>query len=142
MKAKVIFTLIAIEAFRSVTDHKTVHSKGDKLETQDVKRVNSLVSRGLAEIVSAEAAIEEDDQTLDSAGGTGNAGNGGGNGGEKPTTVSFDGKDYDLQVIKDALASIGVMSAPNAGVNGLTKKIADLTDDQKASLAEKLSTKE
>ena len=142
MKAKVIFTLIAIEAFRSVTDHKTVHSKGDKLETQDVKRVNSLVSRGLAEIVSAEAAIEEDDQTLDSAGGTGNAGNDGGNGAEKPTTVSFDGKDYDLQVIKDALVSIGVMFAPNAGVNGLTKKIADLTDDQKTALAEKLSTNE
>lgn len=135
MKAKVIFTLIALEAFRSVTDHKTVHSKGDTLETQDVKRVNSLVSRGLAEIVSAEAAIE-DDQTPDPAG------NAGGKGSEKPTTVSFDGKDYDLQVIKDALVSIGVMFAPNAGVNGLTKKIADLTDDQKAALAEKLSTNE
>ena len=34
------------------------------------------------------------------------------------------------------------MFAPNAGVNGLTKKIGELTDDQKAALAEKLSTKE
>jgi hypothetical protein len=141
MKAKVKFILIALEAFRSVTDHKTIHSKGNTLETQDVKRVNSLVSRGLAEIVSAEAAIE-DDQTPDPAGDAGNAGKAGGNGAEKPTTVSFDGKDYDLQVIKDALVSIGVMFAPNAGVNGLTKKIGELTDDQKAALAEKLSTKE
>jgi len=141
MKAKVKFILIALEAFRSVTDHKTIHSKGNTLETQDVKRVNSLVSRGLAEIVSVEAAIE-DDQTPDPAGDAGNAGKAGGNGAEKPTTVSFDGKDYDLQVIKDALISIGVMFAPNAGVNGLTKKIGELTDDQKAALAEKLSTKE
>ena len=142
MKAKVIFTLIALEAFRSVTDHKTVHSKGDTLETQDVKRVNNLVSRGLAEIVKVETAIEEDEPVINNPGGAGKTGNAGGGDNGKPTTVAFDGKDYDLQVIKDALISIGVMFAPNAGVNGLTKKIADLTDDQKAALAEKLSTNE
>ena len=133
MKVRVNFILTVLVTFRSVTDNKTVHSQGDTLEIQDVKRVNNLVSRGLAEIVKVETAIEEDEPVINNAGGGDNG---------KPTTVAFDGKDYDLQVIKDALVSIGVMFAPNAGVNGLTKKIGELTDDQKAALAEKLSTKE
>ena len=137
MKVRVNFILMVLVTFRSVTDHKTVHSQGDTLEIQDVKRVNNLVSRGLAEIVKVETAIEEDEPVINNPGGAGKTGNNG-----KPTTVAFDGKDYDLQVIKDALISIGVMFAPNAGVNGLTKKIGELTDDQKAALAEKLSTKE
>ena len=142
MKVRVNFILMVLVTFRSVTDHKTVHSQGDTLEIQDVKRVNNLVSRGLAEIVKVETAIEEDEPVINNPGGAGKTGNAGGGDNGKPTTVAFDGKDYDLQVIKDALISIGVMFAPNAGVNGLTKKIGDLTDDQKAALAEKLSTKE
>ena len=139
MKAKVIFTLIALEAFRSVTDHKTVHSKGPTLETEDVKRVNSLVSRGLAELIEAKAANEDD--VVNDAGA--DAGDGGKQGGATtPGKVAFDGKEYDPQEVKNALIAIGVPVAPNAGVNGLTKKIGEITDDQKASLAEKLSTKE
>lgn len=137
---KIVFVLIALEAFRSVTDHKTVHSKGDTLETEDVKRVNSLVSRGLAELIEAKAANE--DEVVKDAGA--DAGNGGGTGGgtAKPGKVAFDGKEYDTQEIKNALIAIGVPVAPNAGVNGLTKKIGEITEDQKALLAEKLSVTE
>lgn len=135
---KIVFVLIALEAFRSVTDHKTVHSKGDTLETEDVKRVNSLVSRGLAELIEAKAANEDD--VVDDAGA--DAGKGDGTGTTTPGKVAFDGKEYDPQEVKNALIAIGVPVAPNAGVNGLTKKIGEITDDQKASLAEKLSTKE
>ena len=133
---KIVFVLIALEAFRSVTDHKTVHSKGDTLETEDVKRVNSLVSRGLAELVEAKAANE--DEVVKDAGT--DAGNGGGTGGgtAKPGKVAFDGKEYDPQEIKNALIAIGVPVAPNAGVNGLTKKIGEITEEQTAALKEKL----
>lgn len=131
---KIVFVLIALEAFRSVTDHKTVHSKGDTLETEDVKRVNSLVSRGLAELIEAKAA-NEDDAGAD-------AGKGDGTGTTTPGKVAFDGKEYDPQEIKNALIAIGVPVAPNAGVNGLTKKIGEITEDQKALLAEKLSETE
>ena len=131
---KIVFVLIALEAFRSVTDHKTVHSKGDTLETEDVKRVNSLVSRGLAELIEAKAA-KEDDAGAD-------AGKGDGTGTTTPGKVAFDGKEYDPQEIKNALIAIGVPVAPNAGVNGLTKKIGEITEDQKALLAEKLSVTE
>lgn len=136
---KIVFVLIALEAFRSVTDHKTVHSKGDTLETEDVKRVNSLVSRGLAELIEAKAANEDD--VVNDAGA--DAGDGGKQGGSTtPGKVAFDGKEYDPQKIKNALIAIGVPVAPNAGVNGLTKKIGEITEDQKASLAEKLSVTE
>ena len=131
---KIVFVLIALEAFRSVTDHKTVHSKGDTLETEDVKRVNSLVSRGLAELIEAKAA-KEDDAGAD-------AGKGDGTGTTTPGKVAFDGKEYDPQEIKNALIAIGVPVSPNAGVNGLTKKIGEITEDQKALLAEKLSVTE
>lgn len=139
MKVRVNFILMVLVTFRSVTDHKTVHSQGDTLETEDVKRVNSLVSRGLAELIEAKAANEDD--VVNDAGA--DAGDGGKQGGATtPGKVAFDGKEYDPQEVKNALIAIGVPVAPNAGVNGLTKKIGEITDDQKASLAEKLSTKE
>lgn len=137
---KIVFVLIALEAFRSVTDHKTVHSKGDTLETEDVKRVNSLVSRGLAELVEAKAA--NDGEVVKDAGADAGNGGGTGSGTAKPGKVAFDGKEYDPQEIKNALIAIGVPVAPNAGVNGLTKKIGEITEDQKALLAEKLSETE
>ena len=127
---KIIFVLIAIEAFRSVTDHKTVHSKGDTLETEDVNRVNNLVSRGLAKLVSVKIAD------------AGKGGKQGGTGTVNTDKVAFDSKEYDPQVIKEALISIGIACAPNAGVKSLTGKVEALTEDQKASLAEKLSETE
>ena len=73
----------------------------------------------------------------------GDAGDGGKQGGATtPGKVAFDGKEYNPQEIKNALIAIGVPVAPNAGVNGLTKKIGEITEDQKASLAEKLSVTE
>ena len=137
---KIIFVLIVLEAFRSVTDHKTVHSQGDTLETEDVNRVNNLVSRGLAKLVSVKTVEEGKDGT----GAPVDAGNGGKQEGTKTNSdkVVFDGKEYDPQVIKNALIAIGVAVAPNAGVNGLTKKIGEISEEQKASLVEKLSVTE
>ena len=48
----------------------------------------------------------------------------------------------DDRPIKEALISIGIACAPNAGVKSLTGKVEALTEDQKASLAEKLSATE
>lgn len=138
---KIIFVLIAIEAFRSVADHKTVHSKGDTLETEDVNRVNNLVSRGLAKLVSVKTAEEGNDGAKGNAD-AGKGGKQGGTGTINTDKVAFDGKEYDPQEIKNALIAIGVPVAPNAGVNGLTKKIGEITEDQKALLAEKLSVTE
>lgn len=122
------FKLIVKQTFRDVEDHKTLHNPGSFLETEKVGRVNSLVSRGLAELVSVEAAkggIDAGSETI--------------KGKEKkqtanPDKVAFNGSEYDPQVIKEALISIGVNCAPNAGVKGLTSKVGDLTEDQKTAL--------
>lgn len=132
--AKFKIILIALATFRSAEDHKTLHSKGATVETTDVKRVNSLIKRGLAEIVSIEE-INDGGKVEDS----GAAGNGGDNTQKTdPSKVLFDGKEYEPQTFKEALVGIGVTCAPSIGVNGLTKKIGDLTEDQKKALAEKL----
>ena len=129
-----LFALLVLEAFKDKNDHAIVYQPGDHLETDDLSRVNDLVKRGLAEIESVGVAE-------DAAGDGANGGNAGGSntGGEaKPTKVVFDGNEYEPQVIKDALIAIGVPVAPNAGVNGLTKKIGEITEEQTAALKEKL----
>lgn len=126
--------LAVLDTFRSVTDHKTVHSKGDTVTTTDVKRVNDMVRRGLAEIVAIEDATSEDGEADGGAADGGNTQKPG-----NPEKVAFDGSDYDPQTIKEALVAIGVPCAPNAGVKSLTSKVADLTEDQRKALAEKLS---
>lgn len=130
------FKLKVKQTFRDVEDHKTLHSPGSFLETGKIERVNSLVSRELAELVSVEAANDGKDAGSNTA-----------KGGEKkpvasPDKVAFDGKEYDPQVIKNALISIGVPVAPNAGVNGLTKKVGEISEEQKAALVDKLSNAE
>ena len=127
---KVVMTVL--DTFKSVVDHKTIHSKGDSVEITDVKRVNDLVKRGLAEIVSIEEATEK------GADGDGGAA-GGSNQTATPGKVAFNGSEYDAQVIKEALVAIGVPCAPNAGVKSLSSKVSELTDEQKTALAEKLA---
>lgn len=116
------YTIIldVLKAFRSVTDNDAVLSEGSTLETTDIKRVNSLVGRGLAQI----ASIEEE-----------------GDGG-KADVVPFRGGEHDLQSVKDALTSLGIAFSPNAGVKGIAKKVEELTDEQADALEEKLSVTE
>jgi hypothetical protein len=128
--------LKALKAFRSVTDHKTVHAIGDVLETQDVQRVNNLVSRGLAAVVSIEADKEA------------NADQGAGNGGDSdtkganPDKVAFRGVEYDPQELKAAMVAAEIPVAPNAGAKGIANRLTQLTEDQENALAEKLTKTE
>ena len=126
--------LVVLNPFRSVTDHKTVHSKGDTVKITDIKRVNDMVKRGFAEIVSIEDATDEGTKADGAAADGGNQQKAG-----DPGKVAFGGNDYDPQTIKEALVAIGVPCAPNAGVKSLTSKVAELTEDQKAELTKKLN---
>lgn len=125
--------LKVLKPFRDKLDHKTSYPNGSILETNDPDRVNDLVKRGLAEVVAIEAK------------GTGDVGGADPNkaaSGSKTGVVIFRDEEFDVQTVKNALIAIGVAVAPNAGANGLTKKIGELTGEQADSLAEKLSTKE
>lgn len=128
----ILFVLLVVEQFKDKSDHKTVYNPGDHLETDDLSRVNDLVKRGLAKIETV--GVPEENANGAGADGKGNE--------VTPGKVAFDGKEYDPQEIKNALIAAGVAVAPNAGVNGLTKKIGELSEEQAAALKEKLNVTE
>jgi len=99
---------------RDKVTKKSLHA-GDSLVTDDLDRINDLVSRKLCVITS----IENPDDTA---------------------KVTFGEKEYDTKTIIAALKQIdGVSVANNAGADNLTAKITALTDDQKKTLSELLS---
>lgn len=51
-------------------------------------------------------------------------------------TVIFNENQFDLKTVKDALKSIDIPVAANAGVDAVTKKISELTNEQSKALAE------
>lgn len=127
--------LKALKPFRDITD-KSVVNVGDVLETQDVKRANNLISRGLATVAQIEVAEDADKAN----------GVDGGEGGKAPAgtpgKVAFRGAEYDPQVIKDAMVAVEIPVAPNAGEKGIANRLTQLTEDQANALAEKLTNKE
>lgn len=96
-------------------ENSTIYKVGDTLNVEDLNRVNDLVSRGLCVITSLDAKAEN------------------------TAVVVFLEKEYDVKVVKDALVAIGVSVAANAGVNSITKKVSELTEEQALALGNILS---
>ena len=111
--------LKALKSFRDKTNPEKTYKVGETLGTDDLDRVNDLVSRGICVIVSV---------------------------GEKKQSANADGsdmiKEFEVEAVKTALAAIGVSVAKNAGVTGVTKKLSELTEEQTKALSESLKTKE
>lgn len=89
--------------------------EGDVIKTDDLNRINNLVSRNLCEIVSI--ALDAD---------------------PKQDVVSFNDREYGVEVVRDSLNAIGLTVAKNIGCKGLDKKLAELSDEQKQQLIEEL----
>lgn len=96
---------------------KALLQEGETLLTDDLDRVNNLVQRKLCIITSVEA---QKANTNDAK-------------------VSFNEKEYNLDVVKEAFASIGITLAKNIGVSGVTKKIGELTEEQTQLLNDALN---
>ena len=56
--------------------------------------------------------------------------------------MEFQGATYSLDVVKAALKEIGAGVNTNAGVKGVSDKLATLSEDQIAQLQEKLTVTE
>lgn len=114
-----MFELKALKSFRDKTNPEKNYKVGETLSTDDLERVNNLVSRGICTIVSV---------------------------GEKKLSGAADGagkiklfeKEFDVEAVKTALDAIGITVAKNAGVTGVTKKLSELTEDQTKALSENL----
>lgn len=106
--------LKAIKTFRDKEDKKTVYKEGDTLTVENLDRINDLVSRGLCIITSVET--DDDSGSADK--------------------IKFQEKEFEIKAVKDALISIGVTVANNAGATSINKKLSELTEDQSKALAE------
>lgn len=129
MKQIVIFTLIALIVFKDKITNEIIQP-GGTLHTDDLTRVNDLVHRGLAKIVSV------DNPVLDEQGAGDNSGN------ADAKLVEFQGAQYSLKDVKAALKEIGAGVNANAGVKGVSDKLATLSEDQYIQLQEKLTVTE
>lgn len=129
MKQIVIFTLIALIVFKDKITNEIIQP-GGTLQTDDLTRVNDLVQRGLAKIVSVNNPV------LDEQG----AGDKSGNADAK--LVEFQGAQYSLDDVKAALKEIGAGVNANAGIKGVSDKLAALSEDQISQLQEKLTVTE
>jgi hypothetical protein len=106
--------LKVLKVFKDKGDETKIYKVGDSINVDDINRVNDLVSRGLCVIVAIE------------------------NKGAKPDKITLFEKEFDLSAVKEALVSIGIKVAPNAGVNGVNKSVSELTDEQKTALSAEL----
>lgn len=107
--------LKAIKKFRDKNDPEKTYKEGEALNVEDLDRINDLVSRGLCVITAI--------------------------GGAKPqaqggTMMPLFEKEFEVDTVKEALKTIGVQVAGNAGVPGVTKKISELTPEQSTALSE------
>ena len=129
MKQKLVFTLIALILFKDKIT-KEIINPGENLQTDDLARVNDLVKRGLCEIASVDYSKEDGSDTGEDSG-SNNA-----------KLVEFQGATYSLDIVKAALKEIGAGVNANAGVKGVSDKLAALSEDQIAQLQEKLTVTE
>ena len=106
------------KAFIDKNDRSKTYKVGETLRTDELDRVNDLVSRGFCVITS----VGENSGTSV-------------NGSAK---VSFQDKEYDLNVVKGALSSINSPVASNAGVKAVSKAIESLSEDGVTALKEAL----
>lgn len=115
--------LKVVTDFRDRDNIEHIHRKGDVLTLSDLNRVNDMVSRKLCVIISVETPTPSEAP-------------------QPKEEVSFQGTSYEINVIKDALAAIGVTVAANAKAKGVENALSKLTDEQTQALSETLKKEE
>lgn len=109
--------LKVVTDFRDRDNVEHIHRKGDVLTLSDLNRVNDMVSRKLCVIVSVETPTPSEAP-------------------QAKVMVSFQGASYEINVIKEALAAIGVSVAANAKAKGVENALSKLTEEQTQALNE------
>lgn len=120
--------LKVIKAFIGIAEGEKMLLPGQTIVTNDLTRINTLVRRGLCEIVEVE------EQKADNAGeDAGSANN---------EVVEFNGNSYALDVIKAAMTKAGIQVAKNAKANGVNNALAKLNNGQIIALNQTLNESE
>lgn len=111
--------LKVIQKFNGKEEGKILNP-GDKIQCDDIDRINTLVGRGFCVILSLDNAPMPVDVIANSY-------------------VEFRGKRYHIETVKVALGVIGVRVAHNAREKAVNNALAALTDEQSEALAEALN---
>ncbi|PWB01645.1 hypothetical protein C5O23_08825 [Duncaniella muris] len=112
--------LKVVTDFRDRDNIEHIHRKGDVLTLSDLNRVNDMVSRKLCVIISVETPTPSEAP-------------------QSKEMVSFQGTSYEINVIKEALAAIGVSVAANAKAKGVENALSKLTEEQTQALNDALT---
>ena len=103
-------TLKVLKKFQDKDNKEKIYQVGETLSTSDLDRVNNLVSRGICSISAIKEANKE--------------------------KISLFDKEFEIGAVKGALAEIGVSINKNAGVQAITNKLGELTEEQNKALSE------
>lgn len=114
-----MFKLKVTKPFRDKNNPEKNYKEGETLTTDEISRVNDLVARGMCVISSVEVKTAGEDKNP---------------GGDGAKITVFE-KEFGVEAVKTALASIGAGVAKNAGVTGVTKKLSELTEEQTNALS-------
>ena len=131
---KFVFVISVLVAFRDKENPSRLLKPGDSLETEDLRRVNDIVSRGLG-VIGAFKAVEVESE--DSASQSEEESAPGKE--EEKQVVSVLDSEFELAKVKEGLGVIGVKVAANAGAGAVAKKVASLSEEQAQELFAKLS---
>ena len=112
--------LKVISDFRDRDNVECIHRKGETLSLSDLDRVNDMVGRKLCVIISVETPTPSEAP-------------------QSKEMVSFQGTSYEINVIKEALAAIGVSVAANAKAKGVENALSKLTEEQTQALNDALT---
>lgn len=133
---KFVFVISVLVAFRDKENPSRLLKPGDSLETEDLRRVNDIVSRGLG-VIGEFKAVEVESE--DSASQSEEESAPGEEEEKQKQVVSVLDSEFELAKVKEGLGVIGVKVAVNAGAGAVAKKVASLSEEQAKELFAKLS---
>jgi len=124
--------LKVIKPFHGKVEDKVMNI-GEMVCSTDVERINALVGGGYCAIVSLYDAPNENDNNANDDNAPKDDAN------ITKGFVVFNGTAYQLETLKEGLASIGVSLASNVKERGVANAIGKLTEEQAQKLAEYLN---
>ena len=131
---KFVFVISVLVAFRDKENPSRLLKPGDSLETEELRRVNDIVSRGLGVIGEFKAVEVESEDSASQSEEESAPGKE-----EEKQVVSVLDSEFELAKVKEGLGVIGVKVAANAGAGAVAKKVASLSEEQAQELFAKLS---
>lgn len=111
MERKIYKVKMSVDWTDRIKNDGVIHKAGEILETEELARVNSILSRGIGVLDDVCIVTETSKDDSEQA-------------------ILFEEQSYPLDVVKTALVNIGTKLSGNIGVAGVEKRVDALTEEQ------------